>query len=100
MNHYRTPAPRRTDTEDVVEFLRRIGVGPELPRKRMLLRVTISSLLMLVALRFWCIQPAMLCAIFAVCSLPPFQRWWIRRRLRRAGLLQELAEYEASLETR
>ena len=83
-----------------MEFLERIGVGPELPRKSMVLRVAVSSLLMLVAVRFYCFHIAICCGIIAVGSLPPVQRWWIRRRLRRAGLVAELAEYEAVLAKR
>ena len=96
MSGYRTPAPRPTDTKDVVEFLRGAYIGPEVSRKAMALRVVLGILVMILGLRLCAPYFAVMGGGFALVSLPPFRRWWIRRRLRRAGLLEELAEYEAS----
>ena len=96
MNGYRSPAPRQTDTDDVVAFLRDGYLGPERSTIGAVLRVVPATLVMLVALYFWCFRTAAGAGVVAVYSLPPFQRWWIRRRLRRAGLLAELAEYDAA----
>ncbi len=95
---YRSSTRASEDAAEVIGFVKRAYTGEDLSRSQITTRICTAGALLAVGVPAGAYALDLVCVAVIFSSIPATQRWLTRRRLRRAGLHAELAEYEASLQ--